>query len=88
MGVTDVACMYEQLVNLLTVGEMDFSEALPFFTSNVAKALELYPKKGCVASGSDADLLLIRPDFTLDTVIAKGKVMMEDAKLKAKGTYE
>ena len=88
MGVTDVACMYEQLVNLLTVGQMNLSEALPFFTSNVAKALELYPKKGCIASGSDADLLLIRPDFTLDTVIAKGKVMMEDAKLKAKGTYE
>lgn len=88
IGVTDVANMYRQFRHLVVDGKMDLSKALPFFTSNVARALELYPRKGCIARGADADLLLIRPDLTLDTVIANGNVMMEDGKLQRKGTYE
>lgn len=88
IGVTAVGNLYRQLKHLVTDGKMDLSQALPFFTSNVAKALELYPKKGCVAEGADADLLLIRPDMTLDTVIARGNIMMEGGELKKKGTYE
>lgn len=88
IGVTDVGNMYRQLKYLVIQGKMDLSEALPFFTSNVAKALEMYPRKGCIAPGADADLLLIRPDMTLDTVMAGGKVMMAEGNLKKKGTYE
>ena len=88
IGVTDEGNMYRQLKYLVIQGKMDLSEALPFFTSNVAKALEMYPRKGCIAPGADADLLLIRPDMTLDTVMAGGKVMMAEGNLKKKGTYE
>ena len=88
IGVTDVGNMYRQLKYLVIQGKMDLSRALTFFTSNVAKAMELYPRKGCIAPGADADLLLIHPDMTLDTVIAGGKVMMAEGNLKKKGTYE
>lgn len=88
IGVTDVGTMYAQLVNLVLDGEMDLAEALTYFTSNVARALELCPAKGCVAPGADADLLLIGPDMELDTVIARGRVMMERGELLVRGTYE
>lgn len=88
MGVTEVGNMYCQLKYLVTEGRMDLSQALPFFTSNVAKALELYPRKGCIAPGADADLILIRPDMALDTVISGGRAMMEDGKVLICGTYE
>ena len=67
---------------------MPLAEALTFGTSNVAKALELYPKKGAVQEGSDGDLLLMNGDLTLDAVIAGGAVMMKDGVLVKKGTYE
>ena len=88
MGVTDVGNMYAQMSSLVTRGGFDFAEALTYFTSNVAKALEIYPKKGCIAPGADGDILLIRKDLTLDTVLAGGKKMMEKGKLLVKGTYE
>lgn len=88
MGVTDVGNMYAQMSSLVTRGGFDFAEALTYFTSNVAKALEIYPKKGCIAPGADGDILLIRKDLTLDTVLAGGRKMMEKGKLLVKGTYE
>ncbi len=88
MGVTDVGNMYAQLVQLVNDGGFSLSEALTYFTSNVARALELYPRKGCICQGADADLLLIREDMALDTVLARGTVMMEGGRLLKKGTYE
>ncbi len=88
IGVTDVGNMYCQFKSFVENGGLDISEALTYFTSNVAKALELYPKKGCIAEGADADLLLAGNDLKLDTVMARGRFMMEGGKLLKKGTYE
>ena len=88
MGVTDVGNMYAQLRSLVLNGGFVLSEALSFFTSNPAKALELFPKKGCIAPRADADLLLMGEALALDTVIARGRVMMEAGELLVKGTYE
>ena len=37
--------MYAQMCSLVTRGGFDFAEALTYFTSNVAKALEIEKKK-------------------------------------------
>ena len=61
---------------------------MSYFTENVARSLEIYPKKGCIAEGTDGDLLLLKPDLSLDTVIAKGNIMMEGGTLLVRGAYE
>ena len=48
MGVSDVNTIYRQIVYEVKEENMDLEQALIFGTSNVAKALELYPKKGAV----------------------------------------
>ena len=88
IGVTDVGNMYAQMCSLVTRGGFDFAEALTYFTSNVAKALEIEKKKGHIMAGADADILLIKDDLTLDTVIAGGRKMMEGGTLLVRGTYE
>ena len=80
--------MYAQMCSLVTRGGFDFAEALTYFTSNVAKALEIEKKKGHIMAGADADILLIKDDLTLDTVIAGGRKMMEGGTLLVRGTYE
>ena len=67
---------------------MPVEEALTFVTVNVAKVLELYPKKGVVREGSDADVLVMNADLSLDAVIANGNVMMNGGVICKKGTYE
>ena len=88
IGVAEVNTMYRQVVYQVKHEGMDLAEALTYATSNVAKVLELYPKKGCVAEGSDADILLLDADLTMNAVIANGTVMMKDGVIIKKGTYE
>lgn len=88
IGVSKVNALYEELKLMVKELEIPLEKALPYMTSQVAKALDLFPKKGTVKEGSDADLLLFEKDMTLSTYIAKGKVFMEEKSLIRKGTYE
>lgn len=57
-------------------------------TKNPAKANGLWPKKGCIAIGCDADLLFLDSKYDIDSVMARGKFMLKDKVLLAKGTFE
>ena len=88
MGVSSVDTMYRQVVYQVQNVNMSLEEALSLGTRNVAKALEVYPKKGAVHEGSDADVLVLNGDLSMNTVIARGSLMMQDGVLLKKGTYE
>ena len=88
MGVSSVDTMYRQVVYQVQNENMFLEEALSLGTRNVAKALEVYPKKGAVHEGSDADVLVLNGDLSMNTVIARGSLMMQDGVLLKKGTYE
>lgn len=72
MGVSSVDTMYRQVVYQVQNENMSLEEALSLGTRNVAKALEVYPKKGAVHVGSDADVLVLNGDLSTNTVIARG----------------
>ena len=88
MGVSSVSSLHNEFKDM--VKELDFrvEDALTYVTSNVAKGLEVYPRKGCVEEGSDADLLLLDENLDIDTVIANGKVMIENKEIIVYGSYE
>lgn len=59
--------------------KMPLETVLKTVTSNVAKVLKLYPAKGLLAAGSDADILLLHGDmFTLDMLFARGKLLVKE----------
>lgn len=80
--------LHGTLKRFITEKNVKPEDILPLVTSNVAKALEVYPKKGTIKENSDADLLMLDEDFNVDSVIAKGKVMMINKEVLIKGTYE
>ena len=88
MGVSSVASLHDEFKYM--VNELDFSvdDALAYVTSNVAKGLEVYPRKGCIEEGSDADLLLLDENLDIDTVVANGRVMVENKEILVYGSYE
>ena len=62
--------------------------ALRAITSNPARVLK-QAKKGQIKVGNDADLCLLDADtLAIDTVIAKGKVMVQEKEVKVWGTFE
>ena len=88
MGVSSVDTMYRQVVYQVQNENMSLEEALSLGTRNVAKALEVYPKKGAVHEGSDADVLVLNGDLSMNTGLARGSLRMQDGVLLKKGTYE
>ncbi|KPG69858.1 beta-aspartyl-peptidase [Enterococcus sp. RIT-PI-f] len=62
--------------------------ALRAITCNPAKILQL-GHKGRLEKGMDADLCLLhKEDLRIDTVIAKGQIMVEEEVVKVWGTFE
>lgn len=88
IGASPVNSLYEEVRTMVLDLGFTLEEALIFTTTNVSKALNIYPQKGIIREGSDGDLLIINKDFELETVLAKGKLMMVEGKLLKRGTYE
>lgn len=86
--VASMKTLHSLIQFLILEKKIDITKALALVTSNVAKALELYPKKGIIAEGCDADILLLDNNFEIDTVIAQGEYMMLNKEIKQKSTYE
>lgn len=63
-------------------------QVLMVLTENPARALKLRGK-GKIEKGYDADLILFEEEkLEINTVIAKGKVMVRDKKIKIYGTFQ
>nr|WP_317283697.1 beta-aspartyl-peptidase [uncultured Sellimonas sp.] len=88
IGYSSCDTLYKELQVLVREYGMPLEKALSFMTANTARSLEIFPKKGCIQTGSDADLLLLTEELDLDTVIANGEIFMENGRLIKKGTYE
>lgn len=89
IGITyaKMTSLFGQIQSLVKKG-LPLEQALCFVTQNVAQALELYPRKGCLAPESDADLVVIGPEMEIQTVVAKGQVLMEEGEVLKKGLFE
>ncbi len=77
---------------LATLGELlargvPLPDALPAFTSNVARALRL-SAKGRIAVGADADLLCLDETGGVHHLIARGRVHWRGARPVLAGTFE
>lgn len=84
----EISTLYHSVRSLVQECGVPLEEALPYITSNVAKALRLYPAKGTVAAGSDADLVLLDKALQVDSVLAMGRLMLHEKQLLVKGTFE
>lgn len=88
VGVADQKSLFTEFHDMVQQEQISLSDAIQVLSTNVAKALKLYPQKGCIAAGSDADFLLIDQDFTLTDVWARGQHMVENTQARVKGTFE
>lgn len=87
LGVGDVEALHTSFVHLVKRG-IPLETALKVITSNPADLFKL-KTKGRIAEGMDADItFLTENDLQVDTVLAMGRVMVENGKVIVKGTFE
>lgn len=88
VGVASQSSMLEEVRDMVQTEGIVISDAIQIVTSNVAKVLKLWPTKGTITIGSDADMIVINKDFKLTNVWAKGQHMVNDSKAIVWGTFE
>jgi beta-aspartyl-dipeptidase (metallo-type) len=88
IGVGSPAPLYQDVKNAIQEGIVSLEQGISIITCNPSKALKLYPRKGTLAENSDADIVLLDKKLEIDTVIAKGKVMVRYGNAIVKGFFE
>jgi len=87
MGVGDPASILAAIGDCLRHEVVSAENAFAFASTNPAFWLGL-PGKGKVEKNYDADIMVLNPDFTLRSLVARGRVMMRDGQVLVKGTFE
>ena len=80
--------LHREWLHSVRTNRLALPQALPLVTSNVARVLGIDDRKGSLATGKDADLVLLTEDLMVDTVLARGRVMVRDGGPVARGPFE
>ncbi len=88
IGVASVSALHDELYYLHKELKLSLEKALPFFTVNVAEAIGLGAFKGKIEADYDADILIVDSDLRIETLIARGKVMLREQQLAIKIPFE
>lgn len=87
MGVGQSSCLLKEVKECIERENIPLEIAIKPITSNPAKVLGL-TNKGRIAEGLDADFCLMTKDLEIETVIAKGQIMVKGGIPVVKGTFE
>lgn len=88
LGVGKVTSLYREVRDAILLEKLDITQALRPVTTNPANLLKL-ESKGRIAVNKDADLVLVNQGtLRIDTVIAKGQLMVQGGSAAKKGTFE
>ncbi|MDK2854790.1 MAG: hypothetical protein PWQ41_339 [Bacillota bacterium] len=86
--VADQASLHHEFKALVLEEGVDIGRALQILTLNVARSLKLYPQKGTLQIGSDADILVLDQELNIEYVFARGHAMIRKGEVVVKGTFE
>lgn len=86
--VAQLASLHEEVRDAVLTEGVPLETAIRVAGENPARANGLWPRKGTLRPDSDGDLLILDEGMYIDTVVARGRVMVRGGKAVVKGTYE
>jgi beta-aspartyl-dipeptidase (metallo-type) len=87
IAVGEIQNLYTQWKNLTKEG-FALEDLTKMVTSNPARRAGLFREKGSLDAGKDADILILNEDLSLESVMAKGRLLVHDRQVVVKGTFE
>jgi beta-aspartyl-dipeptidase (metallo-type) len=77
-GVSKIEVLYEDIRDCILKSGLNPGEAFRLATENVAKVLKLYPQKGVLMEGSDADILITDKNYRLRMLLCMGRTLVKN----------
>jgi len=87
LGVGDIQCLFDDWQLLLKAG-LSMEDSLKIVTANPARRMGLFESKGSLEAGKEADLLILDRNLNIESVLAKGRLMVNRGNVLVKGTFE
>jgi len=88
LKVGQTASLFREVRDAVLNEKVPLEQAIQVITSNPAQVLKL-SQKGNIQKGKDADLVILdKEKLTIQTVIAKGQLMVTEGSPLVKGTFE
>lgn len=88
LGVGKVTSLYAAVRDAVSSEKVSLEDGLRLITSNPADNYML-KDKGYIKVGNDADIVFLnKTDLIIDTVIARGRVVLQNGEVKVRGTFE
>jgi len=88
-SVGKVSWLFEDIKSCIRDKHLKIEDVFRTVTSNVAKILKLYPAKGTIQCGSDADIIVLnKNNLELTELIINGVVFVREGKAIVKGRFE
>jgi beta-aspartyl-dipeptidase (metallo-type) len=87
MRIVPPTVLHRDLMRIVRAAGLPLEQALQLLTSNVARVLGLDGRKGCVAEGADADLVLLDEADRIDTVFAGGELLVRGGRAVPRGPF-
>ena len=88
ISAASISALHQTVKAMVQMHGCPLEKAIKPATENVAKALKLYPAKGVLAAGADADIVLLDEELEINSVYARGKCMMQDGEMKVRANFE
>lgn len=76
-GISDIQTIYDDIFQVITEGNISTETAISLVTKNVAKLLKLFPQKGTLLEGSDADIIITDEKYNLIKLFGSGKLLLD-----------
>lgn len=77
-GVSNIKSLYDDIVSCIKSG-IKPEIAFRLVTENVAKILKLYPRKGTLQEGSDADIIVTDKNYEVNKLFCRGKKLVDNS---------
>lgn len=76
-GVSKISSLYDDIISCIREG-ISPETAFAAVCENVARLLRLYPKKGTLSAGSDADVLITDKEYKIKALLCNGNMLLNN----------
>jgi beta-aspartyl-dipeptidase (metallo-type) len=80
-GAGKISTLFDDIKSIVLNKKISIETAFSLVTENVARVLKLYPQKGVLREGSDADILITEQNLNITKLFCRGRLLVDNGEI-------